>query len=126
MRKYDLASNYVIKSDEFKKRWDWLKGVNEESNGDVFELVVMPYGFRETIGEMTSQYDYYDDYTPSSKSIMFEEITGLVERVNRYIDYVSEPEVKVVLLIGNNVGDVVTVKKSVSDVYIQNGMAALA
>lgn len=69
-----------------REYYSWITKMNEESFGEIFDMDVYPYSFPIKIGKLVGGIPDIESYTRSSIDVIYAEVRGLVDIVNRYID----------------------------------------
>ncbi len=87
--------------------------------------VVMPYGFKMTVEELTRNWADYDRCTNSSKEIMRDELNGFLPILDQWVKIENEPIVKVRCLLGNLAGQIRKYHESTAQELIEMGFAEL-
>lgn len=87
--------------------------------------MIMPYGFKMTVEELTRNWKDYDRFTSSSKAIMRDELKGFLPILEHWVKLENEPKVKTRTLVGKLAGQIKECPKSMADELVEIGLVEL-
>lgn len=109
-----------VNSEEIKNVIRLLKEADKEIN--FFDKKVCPYSFPVKVREIVADAENFDRCSYCSKCIIRDELNGLIDIVNHWIDLYNEPKITIIYIKNNKVKNV---SKSTAEELVYIGIAKI-
>lgn len=108
-------------SEEMKRVINEIREANEYMK--FFNNKVSPYGFAITVESMVESAESFANCTLDSRQVLKDEINGLVNTINTWIDTYNEPKVQVKIILGEKAGVIQDQPNSIAVALVEMGFA---